>query len=123
MVEVALRALPRAGIFGWVPGVEVRVEVDDCHRRVVDLVQRAQSRQGDTVVSAEREELRVWVRRVRECWGAGAKGGERRGHLGESEGVIERGDGDVAAIQNRERRGVWIQAASRIETSEGGLAR
>ena len=75
------------------------------------------------MISAKREQLWVRVRRVRECWSAGAEGGERRGHLGESEGIIEGRDRDVAAIEDRERRGVWVQAAPRIETSEGGLAR
>ena len=39
---------------------------------------------------------------------AGAKFEVGRGHLVQREGVVEGGDGDVAAVEDRVRAGVWV---------------
>ena len=43
---------PGGGVFLRVPGVEVRVEVDDCYGLGVDFVEGAESGEGDAVVAA-----------------------------------------------------------------------
>lgn len=55
-------------------------------------------------------------------WWTGAEFEEGFAHLLESESIVEGGDWYVAAVENRVRGRVWIQAATRIETSERSLA-
>jgi len=62
VVEVS--AVVDAGLLGrstaedlWLPGVQVRVEVDDCDR-AVGAVHAAEQRQGDGVVTAESDHTR-----------------------------------------------------------------
>jgi hypothetical protein len=50
------RVDPGARVFGWVPCVEVGVEVDYCHW-AVDLVEGTEGGEGDAVVTAEGEEF------------------------------------------------------------------
>lgn len=53
---------------------------------------------------------------------AGSKLQVRLTHLSQGEGVVERCDGDVAAVEDGERGGVWIERGAVVEAAEGGLA-
>lgn len=52
MVELRLGAGPGTGVFGWVPGVEVGVEVEDCDGLAVDFVEGPEGGEGDAVVAS-----------------------------------------------------------------------
>ena len=113
---------PGARIFGWVPGVEVGVEVNYCYW-TVDLVEGSQGREGDAMVAAEGEEfgdvaVGVGGRFAGEWRGAMGQVGERFAHLTEGEGVVEGRDGDVAAVDDRGPFLVWIKTGSWVVTAE-----
>ena len=60
MVKLRLLRLPVRAVPHGVPGVEVRIEVHNRNGLLVDLVQSAQSRQRNAVISTKRYELGVF---------------------------------------------------------------
>ena len=121
-----IRVDPGGGVFGWVPGVEVRVKVHDRYIPVY-AVESAESRESDAVVAAEGEEFRD------AAVGDGGLGvvgrgfavgevGEGFGHLAQGEGVVEGGDGDVAAVDYGGPVLVGVDLGARVVAAEAGLA-
>ena len=53
---------------------------------------------------------------------AGAEFEEGGGHLVQGEGVVEGGEGDVAAVEDAGPGCVGVEAAAGVEAAEGGLA-
>ena len=98
------------------------IEVHHRDRLSVDLIQRAQGRERDAVVAAQGEEFRVRPGRVPESRRAGVERLVGGGHLVEGEGVVEGGEGHVAAVEDGERGAVGVEAAAGIKAAEGGLA-
>ena len=106
MGEVGLAAgvgAPGGGVGARVPGVEVGVEVQNGNGLGVGSGEGAEGGQRDAVVAAEGDEFGVRVAGgVGE--GEGPSGEELcvgGGHLVEGEGVVEGGDGDVAAVEDQ----------------------
>ena len=60
------------------------------------------------MVAAQTEELRLWVRGVRERGGAGGELVVGGAHLVQGKGIVEGGRGDVAAVEDREGAAVGV---------------
>ncbi len=103
------------------PRVEVRVEVQHAQGLAVRCFQRAQSREGEAVVSAERDDL--WLREARRNGRPGAELGKRRTHLCQCLGVVHGRHGDVAAVEDLGPVLVRVHACPGVEAPERGLAR
>jgi hypothetical protein len=122
LLRGVFRVDPGARVFGWVPGVEVGVEVDYCYG-AVDAVEGSQGREGNAVVAAEGEEFRdvaVGVGGRLAGGGCGAVGKVCEGfaHLAQGEGVVEWRDGDVAAVDDRGPFLIWIETGSWVVAAE-----
>lgn len=59
MVELRLLAGPRGRVFGWVPGIEVGVEMQDGYGLCVDFIESSEGGEGEGVVAAEGDDLGV----------------------------------------------------------------
>ena len=115
---------PGGRIGAGVPGVEVGVEVEDGDGLGVGFREGAEGGEGDRVVAAEGDEFGVDV-----GWGVGegkwtpgqelSVGG---GHLVEGQGVVEGGDGDVAAVEDKGPGCVGVDAGAMVEGAVGCLA-
>lgn len=96
------------------------VEMDDRDGLAVDLVEGPQRAERDAVVAAEGEEFGF---AVGVGGGAGVQFEVGGGELLEGEGVVEGGEGDVAAVEDGGPGCVGVEAAAGVEAAEGGLAR
>lgn len=96
------------------------IEVEDLDRLAVDLGQGAQGRKRQAVVATEGHELGLG--------GEGADGPppaellEGLGHLLAGDVVVDRGDGDVAAVDDLGPVLVRVDAGARVEAAERRLA-
>lgn len=120
MVEVALLRRPLARVLGRVPRVEVRVEVQHAQRPAIYFLERAQCRQRQGVVPAERDEPRLG--QEGRDGGPGAELGEGRAHLRQRLGVVERRHRDVAAVEDLGPVQVRVYARAGVEAAERRLA-
>lgn len=98
--ELALRARPRTRVFLRVPRIQMRIEMHHRHGPPIDPVQRPERGQRDAVIAAQGQEFGLGVRGVDLGGGAGAEFEEGGCHLVQGEGVVEGGDGDVAAVED-----------------------
>jgi len=130
VVEARLLREPVRGVAHGVPRVEVRVEVQHRDGLPVDLVQRAQGGQGDAVVAAEGDQPGPAggdaLGAVRGVGGGGGGAGQQLQeglvHLALGEAVVEGGDGDVAAVEQRGPRPVRVDAGAHVVAGAGQLA-
>ena len=90
------------------PRVEMGIKVYHRDGLFVDLVQRAKGRERDAVVAAQGEEFGVRPGRVGEGRGAGVEGQVGGSHLAEGKGVVEGGEGHVAAVEDGQGSGVGV---------------
>lgn len=99
---------------------KLTIKVQDLHRFAVNLIQGPQSRQGKTVISAERHQLGLGA----ECRGrlVSPQLLESLGHLLPGDIVVKGSDGNVAAVDNLGPVLIGVDASPRVEASERRLS-
>ena len=86
----------------------------------VNLIESAQSRQGQAVVTAKGDELGLVGRRGNSL--VGAKLLETLGHLLTSNGIVVGSNRDIAAVDDLGPAAIGIDVGARVECAEANLS-
>lgn len=119
VVEPRLLAGPVRRVPQRVPGVQVRIEVQNGDWFLVDFVQRSQRRKRNAVVSSQRDELGLSCRNALDVrCGVGSRScpelEERLVHLPLSKAIVKGSNGDVSAVNNLGPVQVRVYSCARV---------